>query len=58
MKKIMSIRVDEAVKERLEKEAAADGRTLSQYVERLILTVLSVQQDDQKPTPKPSRKRS
>jgi len=54
----MSIRVDEAVKERLEREAAADGRTLSQYVERLILTVLSVQQEDQKPTPKPSRKRS
>lgn len=58
MKKIMSVRVDEAVKEQLEKEAADDGRTLSQYVERLILSVLAARQNGQKPVPKPPRKRS
>jgi predicted DNA-binding protein len=54
----MSIRVDEDVKERLEKAAADDGRTLSQYVERLILASLAAGQDDQKVAPTPSRKRS
>jgi predicted HicB family RNase H-like nuclease len=58
MKKIMSIRVDEDLKEQLEKAAADDGRTLSQYVERLILASLAVRQEDQKPAPKPYRKKS
>lgn len=36
----VSLRVEQAVKEALERAAKAEGRTVAQYVERLILADL------------------